>query len=70
MARPAKPSHLRMDTDLRIPVTVEQKNRIIAAIGDDPGGLAAWAREVLLRAAEARIAGTKPQKAGRKRSES
>jgi hypothetical protein len=45
-----------MDTDLRIPVTAEQKELISKAVADDPGGLAAWARQVLLNAAESRIA--------------
>jgi hypothetical protein len=40
-----------MDTDLRIPVTAEQKRLISAAVAGDPRGLAAWARDVLLDAA-------------------
>ncbi len=40
-----------MSIDLRIPVTAEQKRRIMAAVADEPGGFAAWAREVLLKAA-------------------
>jgi len=40
-----------MNTDLRIPVTAEQKRLIGEAVADDPRGLAAWAREVLLSAA-------------------
>lgn len=45
-----------MDTDLRIPVTIEQKRTIMDAVADEPGGFAAWAREVLLRAAEEKAA--------------
>lgn len=51
MPRPKKDPALRMDTDIRIPVTAEQKAVIAAAVSDDPRGLAAWAREVLLLAA-------------------
>jgi hypothetical protein len=61
MARPLKNPRLRMDIDLRIPVTADQKRRIMDAVADEPGGFAAWAREVLLRAAQAktRVAGVK-----------
>jgi hypothetical protein len=45
-----------MDTDIRIPVTADQKRLIAAAVADEPGGLAAWARQVLLRAAGERVA--------------
>lgn len=55
MARPAKEPHLRMDIDLRVPVTAEQKQRIMDAIADEPEGFAAWARAVLLRAADQRV---------------
>jgi hypothetical protein len=40
-----------METDLRIPVTVEQKKAIADAVSDEPAGMAAWARSVLLKAA-------------------
>jgi hypothetical protein len=56
MGRPPKKPGLRMDTDLRIPVTSEQKQLIGEALVDEPNGLAAWARGVLLKAAEDRIA--------------
>lgn len=62
MARPPKEPRLRMNTDLRIPVTVEQKQLIAEAIADRPDGLAAWARQVLLRAAEERLAGRRNNK--------
>lgn len=61
MARPAKEPHLRMNIDLRIPVTAEQKQTIMDAIADEPEGFAAWARDVLLRAAEKRAARGKPK---------
>jgi hypothetical protein len=64
MARPKKAAELRMGTDLRIPVTAEQKRLIQEALADDPGGLAAWARQVLLQAAQARIAQSKAAQKG------
>ncbi len=51
MARPRKNGRLRMDTDLRIPVTSEQKQLIQEATSEEPEGMAAWARGVLLQAA-------------------
>jgi hypothetical protein len=54
MARPPKDPKMRMDTDIRIPVTQDQKRTISDAVADDPRGLAAWAREVLLQAAQKR----------------
>jgi hypothetical protein len=59
MARPLKEARHRMSTHLRIPVTDEQKQTIMEAIADEPTGFAAWAREVLLNAAEKRFAKTK-----------
>jgi hypothetical protein len=59
MARPRKDERLRMNTDLRIPVTAEQKEVIIQAIADEPSGFAAWARQVLLEAASKRLRGKK-----------
>jgi hypothetical protein len=56
MGRPPKNPRLRMNIDLRIPVTAEQKQRIMEAVADEPDGFAAWAREVLLRAAQAKTA--------------
>jgi hypothetical protein len=46
---------MRMDTDIRIPVTAAQKRAISQAVADEPGGLAAWAREILLQAAERKL---------------
>ena len=51
MARPRKDGRLRMDTSLRIPVTSEQKALIDQATADEPEGMAAWARALLLEAA-------------------
>jgi len=45
-----------MDTDLRIPLTAEQKEIIHEATRREPGGLAAWARTVLLEAAKRKLA--------------
>jgi hypothetical protein len=58
MARPRKEARLRMDTDLRIPVTSEQKQMIQKATADEPEGMAAWARGVLLDAARRKVAKT------------
>ena len=44
-----------MDIDLRIPVTADQKRRIMEAVADEPSGFAAWARSILLQAAEKRV---------------
>ena len=52
MARPRKYGDLPMDTDLRIPMTSEQKTLIDDATADEPEGKAAWARAILLAAAQ------------------
>ena len=57
MARPRKTGKLRMDSDLRIPVTTEQKRLIGDATADEPEGMAAWARSVLLEAARRKVSG-------------
>jgi hypothetical protein len=56
MARPRKDGRLRMDTSLRIPVTSEQKALINEATADEPEGMAAWARAILLGAAQRKLA--------------
>ena len=56
MARPPKDVRFRMITDLRIPVTAEQKRLIVEAIAEEPNGMASWARQVLLQAAQDRLA--------------
>lgn len=59
MARPRKAGSLRMDTDLRIPLTSEQKAVIAEATKDEPEGMAAWARALLLAAARKKVGGEK-----------
>jgi len=61
MVRPKKDPALRMDSDIRIPLTAGQKQIIAAAVADDPGGLASWARDVLLKAANQRLANRRRQ---------
>ena len=56
MGRPRKAGKLLMDTDLRVPMTSEQKQLISEATADEPEGKAAWARAILLRAARDRLA--------------
>jgi len=51
-----------MDTDLRIPLTSEQKALIDEATKDEPEGKAAWARALLLEAARKRVATSKDAK--------
>lgn len=51
MARPRKDPSLRKDTDLRIPVTAEQKRTIVEAAAAAQSDVATWARPILLRAA-------------------
>ena len=55
--RPPKSEDQRKNVDLRIPVTAQQKAKIINALrGDD---MAAWARQVLLEAADKRLKETR-----------
>ena len=53
-----------MDTDLRIPVTSEQKALIVEATSDQPEGMAAWARAVLIDAAKKKVARRQGKEAG------
>jgi hypothetical protein len=55
MARKAKDPAMRMDTDLRIPMTRAQKQVIDQATADEASGMAAWARSVLLDAARRKL---------------
>ena len=64
MPRPRKAGSLRMDTDLRIPLTSEQKKLIDEATRDEPEGKAAWARAILLAAAKKRIEKANASKSG------
>lgn len=54
--RPPKDKSQRKDVDLRIPVTTAQKERIMEAVALDSLDMAEWARGILIRAAENRIA--------------
>jgi hypothetical protein len=62
MGRPRKDGRLRMDTDLRIPLTSEQKALLDEATADEPEGKAAWARAILLHAARRKLAKTRDVK--------
>jgi hypothetical protein len=53
MARPEKPKADRKDTDLRIPVTAKQKELILRAVKLGGMDMAAWARPLLLKEAQA-----------------
>ena len=64
MPRPPKHGRLRMDTDLRIPVTSEQKALIAQATSDEPEGMAAWARQILLDAAKRKVSRVRSGAAG------
>jgi hypothetical protein len=59
MGRPRKYIDQALSTDLRIPVTPEQKALIQEAVGLDGIDMAAWARTILLDSAKRRIARTK-----------
>lgn len=54
-----------MDTDLRIPLTSDQKALIDEATADEPEGKAAWARAILLDVARKKLAKIK-QTSGQK----
>jgi hypothetical protein len=54
-----------MNTDLRIPLTAEQKSLLDEATADEPEGKAAWARTLLLGAARRKVAKSKGDKRGR-----
>jgi hypothetical protein len=51
-----------MDTDLKIPVTSEQRALIQQATADEPEGMAAWARALILAAAKRKVAKNKDDK--------
>ena len=63
MPRPRKHGRVRMDTDLRIPLTSEQNALIVQATSDEPQGMAAWARAILLRTARSPLARARVNKA-------
>lgn len=54
-----------MNIQLRIPVTDEHKALIDMATADEPEGMAAWARALLLAAARRKLAKSKGDKRGR-----
>jgi hypothetical protein len=54
-ARPRKDPKFRMGTDIRIPMTEDQKRLIAQATSDEPDGMAAWARAILLEAATKKL---------------
>jgi hypothetical protein len=64
MARPPKKPGEIMTTDLRIPVTADQKAKIKQAVEIIGGDMTAWARPILLAAADAILA-KKPKPKGR-----
>jgi hypothetical protein len=80
MARPRKDGRLKMDSDIRIPLTSEQKALIVQATANEPEGMAAWARAILLTTARERVgdegparvgaSGASPKKGKRKRASS
>jgi hypothetical protein len=63
MARPAKKQSLLKDNDLRIPMTASQKQLIKSAAETENTDMAAWARPLLIQAAEAVVAKRKPSRA-------
>jgi hypothetical protein len=56
MGRPRKYGDQPMDIDVRIPVTREQHALMREATADEPEGMAAWARALLLGAARRKLA--------------
>ena len=54
-----------MNVHLRIPVTDEQKALVDEATADEPEGMAAWARAILLGAARRKVARGKSYKTGK-----
>jgi hypothetical protein len=62
MARPRKDPAMRMDTDLRVPMTEQQKQMLDDATADEPEGKAAWARSILLDAAKRKLAKNRKDK--------
>jgi hypothetical protein len=51
-----------MDVDIRIPLATERKALLVDATRDEPEGMAAWARALLLAAAR-RVVDKRDQKA-------
>lgn len=59
MARPLKNPSLRMNKDLRIPVTAEQRDMVNRAAEVAESDMAAWARPILLAAANRELTKSK-----------
>lgn len=59
MARPPKDERLRKDSDLRIPLTVEQKRLIVEAATLAESDVATWLRPIVLQAASEKVAEAK-----------
>jgi hypothetical protein len=57
----------RAKAKTRLPLTSEQKALIDVATADEPEGKAAWARAILLAAAQERVAKGKTERANKKR---
>jgi hypothetical protein len=55
MARPTKNSTDKKSVDLRIPVTIDQKELVVSAAKLDGLEMAAWARPILVREAQKRL---------------
>jgi hypothetical protein len=56
MGRPRKYGELPVNLILKIPVTSVQRALIQQATAGEPGGMAAWARAILLEAAKRKLA--------------
>lgn len=67
MARPLKTGP-KMDKDLRIPVTAEQRELVRRAVDTLGMEMAAWARPLLLEAAERVLAQKKAKKSKKRRA--
>lgn len=59
--RPRKSKRERKDSDLRIPMTQDQKAMVVEAARLAGEDMASWARPILLQAAQARIGGVNSQ---------
>jgi hypothetical protein len=57
MARPHKDPSDRKSVDVRIPLTEEQKKLVTEAADSEQADVAAWARPILLHAAQNKLAG-------------
>lgn len=55
MGRPRKYGELPVDSILKIPVTSEQRALIQQATAEEPGGIAGWARTLLVAAAKRKL---------------